>query len=89
VKIDQWYPSSKRCSDCGYIVENPPGTGGMPLDVREWVCSAVSGAMECGAVHDRDINAAKNILGAGLALAAGVGGKASRQGVRPVVSSDT
>lgn len=55
VGIDRWYPSTKRCSGCGYTVSK------MPLKVREWVCP------ECGAIHDRDINAARNVLTAGLA----------------------
>lgn len=55
VGIDRWYPSSKRCSDCGYTVTK------MPLNVRQWTCR------ECGTLHDRDINAARNILTAGLA----------------------
>lgn len=58
VKIDQWYPSSKRCSACGHIEAK------MPLDVREWICP------ECGCEHDRDVNAASNILAAGLAVLA-------------------
>ena len=56
VKMDKWFPSSKRCSHCGHIVEK------MPLNIREWQCS------ECGTHHDRDINASKNILAAGLAV---------------------
>jgi putative transposase len=56
VKIDRWFPSSKRCGNCGHIVNK------MPLNVREWECP------ECGTVHDRDINAAQNILAAGLAV---------------------
>ena len=56
VKIDRWFPSSKRCGNCGYIVDK------LPLDVREWDCP------ECGTHHDRDINAAQNILAAGLAV---------------------
>lgn len=56
VKMDKWFPSSKRCSHCGHIVEK------MPLKIREWQCS------ECGTHHDRDINASKNILAAGLAV---------------------
>ena len=58
VGIDKWYPSSKRCSACGFVVSK------MPLSVREWTCP------ECGVVHDRDINAACNILAAGLAVSA-------------------
>lgn len=53
VKIDTWYPSSKTCSSCGDKVKS------MPLNVREWICPS------CGTVHDRDINAAKNILAVG------------------------
>lgn len=59
VQIDKWYPSSKRCSGCGHIRES------LELDIRSWVCP------KCGAHHDRDINAAQNILSAGLALIAG------------------
>jgi putative transposase len=66
VKIDRWYPSSKTCSACGSILET------LTLDVREWVCPV------CGVCHDRDINAAKNILTEGLSAAA-CGGN-----VRPV-----
>ena len=58
VKIDKWYPSSKRCFDCGHILDS------LTLDVRSWTCP------ECGVVHDRDINAAKNVLAAGLVVAA-------------------
>ena len=56
VTIDRWFPSSKRCGHCGHVVDK------LPLDVREWECS------ECGTHHDRDINAAQNILAAGLAV---------------------
>ncbi len=52
VKIDRWFPSSKRCGNCGHVVDK------LPLDVREWDCP------ECGTHHDRDINAAQNILAA-------------------------
>ncbi len=58
VKIDRWYPSSKTCHECKHVVED------LPLDVREWVCP------ECGTWHDRDINAAKNILAEGLSVSA-------------------
>ena len=58
IGIDRWYPSSKRCSDCGYTAPK------MPLNVRQWVCP------ECGSIHDRDVNAARNVLAAGLAVSA-------------------
>jgi putative transposase len=64
IAVDRFYPSSKTCSACGSIVAK------MPLNVREWTC-------RCGAHHDRDVNAAKNILAAGLAVAA------CGDGVRP------
>jgi putative transposase len=67
VRIDKWYPSSKRCFDCGHILDS------LPLDVRSWACP------ECGVAHDRDINAARNILAAGLAASAC--GEALRPGV--------
>jgi putative transposase len=57
ITIDRFYPSSKTCSVCGAIVEK------LPLTIREWTC-------RCGAVHDRDVNAAINILAAGLAVSA-------------------
>ncbi|MGW7478497.1 RNA-guided endonuclease InsQ/TnpB family protein [Nonomuraea muscovyensis] len=52
--VDRWFPSSKLCSVCGAQQD------AMPLNVRRWSCA-------CGAVHDRDVNAARNILAAGLA----------------------
>ena len=58
VVIDRWFPSSKRCSGCGHVVER------LPLDVRQWACP------QCAVVHDRNINAAVNVLAAGLAVAA-------------------
>lgn len=58
VGIDRWYPSSKRCSDCGHAVSK------LPLSAREWACP------DCGTIHDRDINAARNVLAAGLAVTA-------------------
>lgn len=59
VTIDRFYPSSQLCSTCG---AQWPGT--KDLAVREWVCLA------CGTTHDRDTNAAKNILNEGLRLLA-------------------
>jgi len=51
--ISRWEPTSQRCSSCGQL------GGKKPLNVREWTC------LHCGAVHDRDINAAINIQVAG------------------------
>lgn len=65
IAIDRWYPSSKTCSACGQIVSK------MPLHVREWTCAG------CGTAHDRDVNAAKVIKAAGLAVSA------CGDGVRP------
>lgn len=53
MKIDRWFPSTKMCSCCGAIRE------GLKLSDRTWVCT-------CGAVHDRDTNAARNIRAAGI-----------------------
>ncbi len=58
VPIDKWYPSSKRCSACGHVLDS------LPLDSRQWTCP------ECGNVHDRDVNAAQNILAVGLTVSA-------------------
>nr|WP_263399793.1 transposase [Saccharopolyspora pogona] len=65
IAVDQWFPSSKICSACGKLAES------MLLQVRSWTCTG------CEATHDRDVNAAKNILAAGLAVAA------CGDGVRP------
>ena len=56
IKIDRWFPSSKRCGNCGHIVDK------LPLNIREWKCP------KCKTTHDRDLNAACNILAAGLAV---------------------
>lgn len=55
VVVDRWFPSSTLCSTCGVRQDR------MPLNVRTWTC-------DCGATHDRDVNAAKNLLAAGLAV---------------------
>ena len=58
VKIGRFYPSTQLCNGCGYKNESIKGLRG--LKVREWICS------QCGEVHDRDLNAARNILKEGL-----------------------
>jgi len=55
VKVGRFFPSSQVCSTCGRR------DGPKPLSVREWACPV------CGAVHDRDVNAARNIAAAGRA----------------------
>lgn len=57
IKVNRYYPSSQLCSNCGY--QNPLLKD---LSVRKWECP------ECGQIHDRDINAAINILNEGLRL---------------------
>ena len=57
VQIDKWFPSSKTCSCCGHVLDE------LPLKVRKWKC------LKCGTTHDRDANAAKNILREGLRVA--------------------
>ncbi|GGJ51461.1 RNA-guided endonuclease InsQ/TnpB family protein [Streptomyces brasiliensis] len=57
IAVDRWFPSSELCSTCGSVRNK------MPLNVRTWTC-------DCGTTHDRDVNAARNILAAGLAVSA-------------------
>ncbi|GAX57650.1 transposase [Streptomyces olivochromogenes] len=55
IAVDRWFPSSRLCSACNTLRDT------MPLNVRTWTCG-------CGATHDRDVNAAHNLLAAGLAV---------------------
>ncbi|MET7746606.1 RNA-guided endonuclease TnpB family protein [Streptomyces sp. NPDC005385] len=74
-RVDRFFPSSQLCSVCG--VKDGPKS----LDVREWTCQA------CGTVHDRDVNAARNIRTEGLKVAAGQAETQNARGarVRPVL----
>lgn len=74
IVIDRWYPSSKTCSACGHLLAQ------LSLGIRTWQCPS------CGTPHDRDVNAAKNILAAGLAVSA-CGGDVSHSGSARVQSS--
>ena len=76
VKVDRFYPSSKTCSACGHVVER------LPLDVRKWTCPS------CQAQHDRDVNAAKNIKAAGLAVDSVCGSGVSHRVLRNSVQSE-
>src|SRR5450755_2672279 len=59
IEVDRWYASSKTCSKCRHVLDE------LRLDVRYWTCP------KCGACHDRDINAARNLLMEGLRQLAG------------------
>ena len=76
VVADRWFPSSKTCSACGSAQE------AMPLSVRQWICP------DCGACHDRDVNAAinlKNMAASSAVSACGEegSGRARKSAVKP------
>jgi len=54
IAVDRWYPSSKTCSNCRHVLDE------LRLDVRYWTCP------KCRVSHDRDVNAARNLLMEGL-----------------------
>jgi putative transposase len=56
IQISRWFPSTKTCNSCGFINQN------LKLKDRTWICP------KCGVNHDRDLNAAKNILDEGLRI---------------------
>ncbi|MER6808561.1 RNA-guided endonuclease TnpB family protein [Spirillospora sp. NPDC000708] len=71
IAVDRWFPSSKLCSTCGTLKDK------MPLNVREWTCDG------CAATLDRDVNAARNLLAAGLAVSVcGAGVRPQRESSR-------
>jgi putative transposase len=79
IAVDRFFPSSKLCSTCGTL------QGRMPLGVRTWTC-------DCGTTHDRDVNAARNLLAAGLAVTvcgAGVRPQRSTPGGQPATKQNT
>ena len=67
VKIDRFFPSSKTCSSCGWIKQD------LTLSIREWTCKS------CGEVHERDVNASKNILKQGMHILSGYGMQSDRK----------
>ena len=72
-EINRFYPSSKTCHSCGYIMDR------MPLDIREWTCP------KCNIHHDRDINASINILLEGKReISAGTVDHTNGEDVRPI-----
>lgn len=58
MQVDRFFPSSKTCSNCGCI------TNSLPLHIREWTCE------DCGTTHDRDVNAARNLMAVGTTASA-------------------
>ena len=62
IQVDRWFASSKTCHECGVKMD------AMPLSIRSWECE------NCGTKHDRDINAAKNILAEGIKILNGTEG---------------
>ncbi len=75
IPVDRWYPSSKTCSSCGHLLAE------LSLKTRHWTCPS------CRTRHDRDINAARNILAAGLAVGTRDGADACGADVRHSGSS--
>jgi transposase len=73
-KVDRFFPSSKLCRFCGCI------NGDLTLADRIWTC-------DCGAVLDRDRNAALNIEGQALGMLAGVGSRRAKTGVEQMSDS--
>lgn len=69
LKIDRFFPSSKTCSSCGYVVDE------LPLNIREWDCP------NCHTHHDRDENASLNIRNEGIRILQGGGNPVSAEGV--------
>jgi putative transposase len=70
IAVDRWFPSTRLCSACGALADT------MPLNLRSWTC-------RCGTSHDRDVNAARNILAEGLSVAAcGAGVRPQRESSR-------
>jgi putative transposase len=59
IEVDRWYASSKTCSKCRHVLDE------LRLDQRNWTCP------KCKAIHDRDVNAARNLLMEGLRQLAG------------------
>ena len=73
VRVDRFYPSSKTCGRCGAVYD------GLTLAMREWSCP------ECGCVHDRDLNAARNIAREGRRILEGTAGRAGTGAKAPTL----
>ena len=75
VRVDRFYPSSKTCSVCGHRLD------ALLLSVRSWYCPA------CGAHHDRDVNAARNILTEGKRILSNTEGTAGHAGTVTAITA--
>ena len=75
VRVDRFYPSSKTCSACGHRLDV------LPLSVRSWDCPA------CGVHHDRDVNAARNILTEGKRILSNTEGTAGHAGTVAAITA--
>ena len=75
VRVGRFYPSSKTCSSCGHRLDI------LPLSVRSWDCPA------CGAHHDRDVNAARNILTEGKRILSNTEGTAGHAGTVAAITA--
>ena len=73
VKVGRFYPSSKTCCECGHV------NADLKLSDREWACP------ECGVVHDRDLNAARNIAAEGRRILEGTAGHAGTGAKAPTL----
>jgi len=75
VLADRWFPSSKLCSECGWLKPE------LSLGEREWICQ------ECGCVHDRDVNAARNLKMMAASAAVTACGEDVRRALRDALTS--
>ena len=74
IKVDRWFPSTKRCSECGYVMD------AIPLSKRRWQCPS------CGSQHDRDVNAAINLKQVGTAGLAGSHASGGQRKTSPAIA---
>jgi len=74
-KVDRWFPSTKMCSACGALTDK------LPLNVRSWTCP-------CGTTHDRDVNAAINVLAEGRSESRNACGAQVRPAAMPAPRSE-
>ena len=76
LEVSTWFPSSKTCSQCRHVLDE------LRLDERQWSCP------KCGTHHDRDVNAARNILHEGMREIAGCDDRVLRVNARDACFDD-